>query len=183
MRTGVKIADAMTSKPITVAPDKTIEECANVMMKNHVGSLIIEKAGKLSGIITEQDIVRKVVARKLDPKKTKVSDVMITDMITMEPSADIYEALVVMRDNNIRHLPVVYKGKMVGYLTIKDILKIQPQLFEIIVEKFEIRESQNKPLGSAMGDEVCEVCGLPSDKLYEVEGEMRCKQCRKIKSR
>jgi signal-transduction protein with cAMP-binding, CBS, and nucleotidyltransferase domain len=179
MRTGVKIADAMTARPISVEPDKTIEECAGVMQKSHVGSLVIMKGQKLAGIITEQDIVRKVVAKKLSPSKTKVKDVMITELITADPADDIYDALVLMRDNNIRHLPVTHKGKLEGYLTIKDVLKIQPQLFEIIVEKFELREEQNKPLGVGPGEETCDICGLPSDQLYEVDGEMCCRLCRK----
>jgi signal-transduction protein with cAMP-binding, CBS, and nucleotidyltransferase domain len=179
IRTGVKIADAMTARPVSVEPDLTIEECARVMLTNHVGSLVIQKARKLMGIITEQDIVRKVVAKKMNPAKTRVKDVMVLDIITAEPSDDIYDALVLMRDNNIRHLPVVHKGRLVGYLTIKDVLKIQPQLFEIIVEKFELREEQNKPLGVGPGEEVCEVCGLPSDRLYETDGEMCCRICRK----
>jgi len=178
LKTGVKIADAMTTRPISVEPDKTIEECAQVMQNSHVGSLVILKGQRLAGIITEQDIVRKVIAKKLSPVKTKVKDAMITDLITADPADDIYDALVIMRDNNIRHLPVVHKGKLVGYLTIKDVLKIQPQLFEIIVEKFELREEQNKPLGVVPGDETCDVCGLPSDTLYEVDGEMCCRLCR-----
>lgn len=181
IRTGVKIADAMTAKPISVAPEMNIQDCANVMFKSHVGSLVIMKSNKLAGIITEQDIVRKVVAQKMDPSKTKVKDVMITKLITAEPSDDIYDALVLMRDNNIRHLPITYKGKLEGYLTIKDVLKIQPQLFEIIVEKFELREEQNKPLGVGPGQEVCDICGLPSDRLYKVDGDMCCRLCmRKI---
>lgn len=182
MRTGVKIADAMTAKPISVEPDRSIEDCAGVMVNSHVGSLVIIKDNRLVGIITEQDIVRKVVAKKMDPSKTFVKDVMITKLITAEPSDDIYEALVLMRDNNIRHLPVVHKHRLVGYLTIKDVLKIQPQLFEIIVEKFELREEQNKPLGVGPGEEICDVCGLPSDMLYEIDGEMCCRLCRKKRS-
>ncbi|MBW2970751.1 CBS domain-containing protein [Candidatus Woesearchaeota archaeon] len=58
----------------------------------------------------------------------------------------MYDSLVLMRDYNIRHLPVVHKKELVGYLTIKDILKIEPQLFELIVEKFELREEHRKPI-------------------------------------
>ena len=169
----------MTSKPVSVSPDKTIEECAAVMQNSHVGSLIIMEDERLKGIITEQDIVRKVVAKKLDPSKTNVSKIMVTELITVEPDIDMYDALVVMRDNNIRHLPVVYNKKLVGYLTIKDILKIQPQLFEIIVEKFELREEGSKPLGSEEEGDICDVCGITTDKLYNIDGVLHCGMCRK----
>ncbi|MBS1266518.1 MAG: Homoserine O-acetyltransferase [Candidatus Woesearchaeota archaeon] len=147
IKTGYKVMDAMTRKPVTVSSDLTIIECANLMKEKHVGSLIIAQNNQLKGILTEQDIVRKVVAGKLDPKKTKVSEIMVTDVMSIEPEIDIYEALVIMRDNNIRHLPVMFKNKITGYLTIKDILKIEPQLFELIVEKFELREEERKPVG------------------------------------
>jgi CBS domain-containing protein len=161
IKTGYKVADAMTSKPITVTPESTIEECAAVMLKSHVGSLVIKEGERLKGIITEQDVVRKVVAKKKDPSKTKVINAMVTNLITIEPGRDIYDALVVMRDNNIRHLPVVHNKNLVGYLTIKDILKIQPQLFDIIVEKFELREQEHKPV--------------------DLEGLMYCGLCKKNK--
>ena len=140
--------DAMTRKPVVVKPDTTILECSNLMKDKHVGSLMVIQGEELKGILTEQDIVRKVVAKKIDSEKTKVKDIMVTEIISVNPESDIYEALVVMRDNNVRHLPVIYKGKMTGYLTIKDILKIEPQLFELIVEKFELREEDRKPIGS-----------------------------------
>ncbi len=179
VKTGVKIGDAMTSKPVSVGPDKTVQDCAQVMLNNHVGSLIIAEGEKLTGIITEQDIVRKVVAKKMDPASTKVSQVMVTEIISAEPDMDIYDALVIMRDNNIRHLPVLHKKKLVGYLTIKDILKIQPQLFEIIVEKFELREEKNKPVD--LEEDVCDVCGTSADRLYCIDGVMYCSVCRKNK--
>jgi CBS domain-containing protein len=177
IKTGVKIGDAMTSKPISAKPIMSIVECSNVMLNSHVGSLIIMEGEKLLGIITEQDIVRKVVAKRLDPAKTLVKDVMITEIITAEPDTDLYDALVLMRDNNIRHLPVVHNKRLVGYLTIKDILKIQPQLFEIIVEKFELREEENKPVELDEGD-ICEVCGVTADRLYSVNGVLCCIKCR-----
>ncbi len=146
METGYKISDAMTRRPVTVGKETTIVECAQIMKKKHVGSLIIEDKGELVGIITEQDIARKVVAAELDPMTTKVEDIMVTNLITIDPDSDIYDSLVLMRNHNIRHLPVLVDGELVGYLTIKDILKIEPQLFEIIAERFELREEDRKPI-------------------------------------
>lgn len=180
IKTGYKVSDAMTHKPISVKLDTTINECSNIMLKNHVGSLLVMKNGELKGIITEQDIVRKVVAANLDPFKTKVKDVMVTDLITIDPDSDIYDAIVIMRDRNIRHLPVIHKKKMIGYLTLKDILKIEPQLFELLVEKFELREEEHKPiLGEELTPEgICEICGEYSDKLYHIDGLMYCDSCK-----
>jgi CBS domain-containing protein len=137
MKTGVSVADAMTQEPITISPNLPLEACAVLMKEHNIGSLIIREKDKLKGILTEWDIVRKVVATGGNPKKLTAKDVMESNVVTISPNQDIYEALVKMRNNDIRHMPVVKAGVLVGYLTIKDVLKIQPELFEILVEKME----------------------------------------------
>ncbi|MBU1199508.1 MAG: CBS domain-containing protein [Nanoarchaeota archaeon] len=179
MKTGYKVGDAMTINPITVTADISLKECAEIMDKKHVGSLLVKDDGKISGIITEQDMVRKAMAKLLDPAKTTVKEIMETELMTIAPDKDIFDALTKMRDYNIRHLPVIEKGKFVGFLTIKDILKIQPQLFELIVEKFELKEESRKPVFGGGDDEgVCEICGNYSDDIQEAgNGQKVCSQC------
>ncbi len=178
MKSGYKVADAMTRKPVVVSPSTTIEKCAEIMKENHVGSLIASERGIAEGIITEQDIVREVVAKGLNPKKTRMEDVMEKNIITVSPDKDVFEALLTMRDNNIRHLPVVDdKGGMVGLLTLKDVLKIEPELFSLLVEKFELREEEQKPLASP-SEGICQLCGEYSRMLSEVDGVMVCPKCK-----
>ena len=171
----------MTLHPITVSKDISISECARIMSDRHVGSLLLSDKGKLCGLATEQDIVRKALAEGKSPGSTKAEEVMvrIDDLLTISPGKDIYEALTTMRDYNIRHLPVMDQGGLVGFLTIKDILKIQPQLFEILVEKFEIRESERKPIITG-GDEsmLCEECNSYSEDLEDIDGVKLCQECR-----
>jgi len=179
MKTGYKVGDAMTIHPVTVRKETTLKECADIMAEKHVGSLLIEEKGKIVGIVTEQDMVRKAMANLLDPASTPVKKIMEKELLTISPKKDIYDALKIMRDYNIRHLPVLDKGNFVGFLTIKDILKIQPQLFELIVEKFELREEVRKPVfGGDENEGVCEVCGNYSSHLEEVNGSKVCPQCK-----
>ena len=137
MKTGYKVYECMTTKPISITSDSSLEKCAKVMAENHVGALVVKDDHKSIGLLTEQDIVRKILAKNINPLSKKVKDFMETKLITISSNDDIYDALIKMRDSNIRHLPVVDKGKMVGLLTIKDVLKIEPQLFELLVELFE----------------------------------------------
>ena len=132
MKTGFKVADAMTINPISVSPDISLLECAKIMSEKHVGAIVVKDWNSL-GILTEQDIVRKAVAKGLDVNIT-IKGLVEKDLFTVSPINDIYDAMIKMRDNNIRHLPVVADNEMVGLLTIKDILKIEPQLFDLIVE-------------------------------------------------
>jgi signal-transduction protein with cAMP-binding, CBS, and nucleotidyltransferase domain len=179
MKTGYKVGDAMTMHPVTIQKETTLQECAKLMSDKHVGSLLVEDKGKIAGIITEQDMVRKAMAELLDPATTQAEKIMEIELITISPDKDIYEALILMRDYNIRHVPVLDKGKFVGFLTIKDILKIQPQLFELIVEKFELKEEGRKPVFGGEGTEgTCEVCGNYSDLLEDIDGQKTCPTCK-----
>ena len=180
MKTGYKVMDAMTKEPIEVAPDITLQDCSKLMANNHVGSLVIKEEGKLLGIITEQDIVRKAVALGLDTEKTNVSEIMIKEFTIIEPEKDIYDALVLMKKLNIRQLPVMKNGDMAGLLTLKDILKIEPQLFDLLLEKFELREAERKPIHRVIPNEgVCQACGDYSEKINDVKGTLLCAKCKK----
>ncbi len=177
MKTGYKVCDAMTEKPITISPDLSLQECAKIMADHHVGAVIVHSK-ELNGIITEQDIVRKSVINNDKPSVRKASEIMETMIHTIEPEKDIYDALIHMREKNIRHLPVMSGGEMVGLLTLKDILKIEPQLFDLIVEKFELREEERKPINTQNEKEgICQECGKYAEELVESDGVFVCQKC------
>ncbi len=177
MKSGYKVADAMTINPISVGANTTLLECAKIMSEKHVGAVVVKDNLHSIGILTEQDIVRKAVAKGASTDES-VKSFMETKLITITPDADIYDALIKMRDNNIRHLPVVENDKMVGLLTIKDILKIEPDLFDLIVEKFELREESRKPINRVIPTEgICQECGEYSEKVKAVDGAVVCENC------
>jgi len=180
MKTGFKVCDAMTERPFSIPQTATVEHCAKQMDANHIGGILVKDNGKLLGILTEQDIVRRVIAKGLQPNKTPVAEVMEKQMVTIAPDQDVYDALILMRDLNIRHLPVMDKGHMLGLLTLKDVLKIQPQLFELLVDRFEIREADRKPVFQYRKSEgICELCGEYDEEVKEVDGSVVCRKCRK----
>ncbi|MBI2650965.1 CBS domain-containing protein [Candidatus Woesearchaeota archaeon] len=179
MKSGYKVADAMTINPVSVKANISLKECAKIMAENHVGAVVVNDSANSLGILTEQDIVRKAVAKGVNTNE-KIKDFIETKLITISPTSDIYDALIKMRDNNIRHLPVVRNNEMVGLLTIKDILKIEPQLFEIIVEKFELREESRKPINRVIPTEgICQTCGEYSEKVKDVNNTVVCESCAK----
>ena len=145
MKTGYKVGDMMTENPVVVSKETTLQQAAKIMKDNKVGALLVGEEDVLFGIITEQDVVRKAIINAKPSDKTKVFDIMETSLITITPDKDIFEALKNMGENNIRHLPVVNKkGKFIGLITGKDILKVQPQLFELLVDKIELKEEEKK---------------------------------------
>lgn len=179
METGYKVCDAMTEHPVTISPNATLKQCADLMAKKHVGSILVEEEGKIVGILSEQDIVRKAVAKGLPTGVKKVKDIMEEKLVTISPEKDIFDALTMMRDYNIRHLPVMGNGKFMGLVTMKDILKIEPDLFDILVEKFEIREEEKKPVYKARDQEgLCELCGEYAEDLESADGSKVCPDCK-----
>ncbi|MBD3318381.1 CBS domain-containing protein [Candidatus Woesearchaeota archaeon] len=178
METGIKVYDAMTMRPVVVEPKKNLVHCAKLMAARHIGSLIVKDGDRFAGIITEQDMVRRAIAHNLNPEKTEVEKVMTTDVVLAHPNMDIVQAMNIMRDYDVRHLPVVDNGRLLGLVTVKDILKIEPDLFDILVEKFEIAEASRKPINNPVGkDGVCKICGKYSPQLKMVEGVLTCPDC------
>lgn len=177
MKTGITVHEAMTKKPVTAYPDDTIQECAKIMAKEEVGSIVIKEHGELVGIISEKDIVERVVAKGLDMSKVKARDIMIKNLITIEPNKDLYDALVLMGYEEIRKLPVVQGKKLLGLLTAKDILKIEPALFDIFSTKIEeLREEEEKPLKYIEG--TCNECGFRGP-VQKVNNKFICNSCMK----
>ena len=181
METGYRVCDVMTRKPIAVSPQTSVRDCARIMRDNNVSSLVVRENDVLKGHITDDVLIRVVVADGLNVDKTVASEIMLTRVPTIEPKKDIYDALMMMRDYEMRQLPVVDQengSKLVGLLTLKDILKIQPQLFELLVDKIVLKEEEQKLTGSRYPLEgTCDNCGQFFPKLYEVEGDFLCSKC------
>lgn len=183
MESGYKVYDVMTSNPIIIDKDSSIMQAAEIMSKNKVASLVIKENDKFLGLITERDITRKVAAKNLDSNKTIVKDIMSSSVRTIHPKADINEASSKIAEIGQKQLPVIDEnGHFVGLLTFKDIMRVQPQLFGLIYEKYNIREMDRKPIHIAANNEgICSVCGNYSFNLVETEdSEKLCNDCKNL---
>lgn len=179
MKTGYKVMDAMTINPVIISKNTSLKKCAQIMEKKHVGTVLVGDKENIEGVLTEQDIVRKVISRGINPLERNVGDFMEKKLLKIKPEKDVFDALILMRDKNIRHLPVFDGKKFKGLLTIKDILKIQPQLFDIMIEKFELREESRKPIFEPKEKEgICQICGNYFEELLKVEETLMCKRCK-----
>ncbi len=114
----MKVSDIMTREPSTLAPKATLGEAATIMRQEDCGSVPVVDGGRLVGIVTDRDIVVHVVAAGKDPKTASVSEAMTADPVTIAPGASIDEAQRVMADRQIRRLPVVEDGRLVGLVVI-----------------------------------------------------------------
>jgi CBS domain-containing protein len=173
MKTGYSAADAMTTKPIVVPSNITVRDAGKVMRDHDVGSLLVVDDGLLVGIITAEDIVHRVTAEGKKSAETLLKDVMTADIIDIGPEADLYDAMTIMQEHDILHLPVRDEQKrLLGFLTLKDILKIEPQLFEIMGEMAALTHPSE--LGKKEG--YCAECGNYGD-LRPKHGKLVCQYC------
>ena len=115
------VRDAMTEDPRSIGPSVSVVEAARLMREGDIGSLPITDDEKLVGMITDRDITTRVVAEGSDPKVTSVSDVYSRDLISVEPNEGIEEALRLMAHHQVRRLPVVENGRLVGIVAQADI--------------------------------------------------------------
>jgi CBS domain-containing protein len=112
----MKVKELMTPNPTVVKPEDTVAQAATLMKQEDCGALPVMTNGKLGGMITDRDIVIRAIAAGKDPKATKVSEVMTADPVTISPDASDDEAEKLMAKSQVRRLPVVENGKLVGIL-------------------------------------------------------------------
>lgn len=138
----MKVKEAMNQKVIVASKDISIKEAARIMAKFKIGSLIIIEKEKIVGVITESDIIRKIVATGLDPTLTLVEETMSKDVITINVEKDLSDAVQIMVDHKIKRLPVIEDGKLVGILTTTDIIAVEPKMIEALAEFMLFSEKQ-----------------------------------------
>jgi len=119
----VKVKDMMAKSVFTITKKNKIKETADLMKKNGVGSLLVKEDDEIFGIITETDIVHKVVAQGLSPQITTVDAVMSFPLMSIEADAELEQAGRQMIENGIRHLAVTQDGKVVGMISMRDLLR------------------------------------------------------------
>jgi len=180
LRQKMLVRDVMSNPVITMDEDEASNKAAVSMDRNAVGAVIVtNKAGKSIGIITERDLVIRVLAKNLKPDTVKAKEIMTTPLVTIEPEATISDAARRMTRLDIRRLGVIYKGNLLGIISSKDILGVMPELIETMLERSRIEnasgteESEEVPLSG-----YCDRCNIYSESLKERNGENICDECR-----
>lgn len=117
-----KISDLMVTETITVRPVDTVAEAARRLAANRVGAVLVVDNGVLHGLLSERDIVTRVLGAQLDPAATPVASVATRDVVCVDVGARLRDVLATFRDKRFRHLPVTENGKPVGILSTRDFL-------------------------------------------------------------
>jgi len=130
---------------VSVGPQASVYEAACVMTRAHCGSvLVLEPPDRLAGILTERDLMTRVLARAVDPKTTRVAEVMTPNPICVPPETKVSDAVLIMLERGFRHLPILGGGKLLGVFSIRDAL---PREIGTALHQAEFNEQVNDALG------------------------------------
>jgi len=174
----VLVKHVMTSPVVTVSGKAAITGVAETMDKHGIGSVVVtDEKERPQGIITERDIVTRVIAKKLNPKTVRAEGAMSKPLVTIDPEASVREAARLMNERNVKRLGVMYKGRLVGLVSSKDILAITPELIEVLRERAKVTARAPARLSSQAVVGYCELCGQWSESLEELNGKFLCEDC------
>lgn len=177
MKTDILVKEAMKYNPVMVSPMITVFEAAQTMKKHKIGNVLVGENKHPVGILTESDILKKVVAEGKNPRDVLVDDVMTTPIVIIDPYISLEEAMKTMGKCNIRRLPVMENNELVGIITQRDIIRISPVLHEISKEWHDISIRDDSYLKSQVFSGKCEDCGELSPSLKTVDDRLLCEEC------
>ena len=179
------VKDIMAVNVVTMPPDASILQVSKSMAKMDIGSVIIADKDKPVGIITESDIVRRVIAEEKDTMTTTAADIMSSPIIHVEPGTGLTDAMRVMAKSNIRRIAVLKNNSLAGIITSRDILRWSPELIDILIESLKLRtEEASQKRSDDEDDELiayggeCSNCGEYSTDLVLEDDEHLCESCR-----
>ena len=135
----MQVVEVMEKDVKTARGTDSVKDAAQAMKKNDVGALIVVGgSGEAIGIVTERDIVIDIVADGTDPATVKIEDIMTGELITIDPETDLEDAADVMTEHDIKRLPVIYEGKLVGIVSASDLITYEKKLIEKLSKLFAL---------------------------------------------
>jgi len=173
MQADIPVKEVMTRDVCTASKDESLLDASRKMLEFGVGSVIIVEDGRPIGIVTERDILKKVVARNRVPSRVKLKEIMSSPLITIKPTTSLREAADIMRKRGIRRLPIIDdNGNLVGIITDNDILSVAIDLGEFAALLRDQEQAEIEDMGGK-----CEKCGRLTEKLIDVDGHKLCEDC------
>ncbi len=175
MKSGLRAIDFMSHKVVTVTPNMTVKEAAKLMNVHRVGGVPVCEGDKLIGLLTERDIMMRVIALDKKPSTLKVSAVMQTPLKAIGKKFEDLSSLArKMHEHGISKIPIVDKGKLIGLVTNKDIVAHAPDLLETFIERLAASDKGMAGHPAAFGQ--CEACGS-NGHLHFIRGHFICDEC------
>jgi CBS domain-containing protein len=179
METRLAVRDVMTRTVVTATPAMSAAEAGKKMVENRVGNILIVEEGKPVGIVSESDMVAKVISKNVKPGSIKLEQLMSQPLISTKSSDDINDAVLMMAQKKIRRLPVIDDGALVGIITDADVIQASSEINQILDNLIQMnRETVLDRRDVIVTQGECEECEEFSEDLRQEEGRLKCPRCR-----
>jgi len=137
MITVKNILDKKGNEIFSISPDKTVFEALKILADKDIGALMVMQDDQLLGIFSERDYARKLILKGFFSKDTKVADVMSKELVVISPETEIFKCMQLMTEKKIRHLPIVDNTKVIGIVSIGDIVNTIIHSQEVVINDLE----------------------------------------------
>lgn len=121
----------------TIAPEASVFDALEMMAKHNIGALLVMSGAEIKGIVSERDCIRKVDVMGRNARDTKISEIMTSDVITVDADQPLEDCMGLMIDKNIRHLPVCEGKELLGVLSVRDVLKEVIEVQQMMLSQLE----------------------------------------------
>jgi CBS domain-containing protein len=131
------ILDKKGNEVFSISPDKTVFEALKILADKDIGALLVMQGEQAIGIFSERDYARKLILKGVLSKESKVGDVMSKDLVVVSPETDIFKCMQIMTEKKFRHLPIVDNTKLIGIVSIGDIVNAIIHSQEVVINDLE----------------------------------------------
>ncbi len=122
MKTAREVLSVVPKSTISIAPDASVYDALEVMSDHHLGALLVLREGELIGVMSERDYARKVALKNRNSRDTRVEEIMTDRVVCVDAERTVDECMALMSDRHIRHLPVLADGRLLGMLSMRDLV-------------------------------------------------------------
>jgi CBS domain-containing protein len=175
MRSGIRAIDIGGRRVITVKEGDSLMSAAKTMAKKRVGGIPVLSNDQLVGIITERDIINRVVAKGKDIQKLKVRDIMTSPIkVCAEKHDDLTHIAKKMVKHDVSRMPIVEDNKLLGFISNKDLARESPALINVLLEQLRVSDPGRSFDPSSFGE--CDSCGQPGQRDFK-SNKFLCEFC------
>ncbi len=171
------VKEIMTQPVYTIDQNKTAKDAGILLRKIRRGFLVVTSKNRPVGVLSDSDLIKRIIAANKQPSKVKIKDVMSRHFVSTTPDVDILTAVRKMKKGNVHRLPVIANGKIVGIISLSDIAKTSPEMVNLLEMRLQMKEEPTETMTEHTSG-ICDNCDNFSDDLRPVGGSWLCDSCR-----
>ena len=173
----ILVKDIMSKPVYKIEDNKTVKDAARKITESRRGFLVVVKGKKPVGVLSDSDIIGRIVAGDKKPSKIKVKDVMTKYFVSISSDDDILSAVRKMKRGNVHRLPVIDNGKIVGVISLTDVARTSPEMLDLLEYRLKMKETPPEAT-KVHTSGICDNCGDYVEDVKFVDDKWICEDCR-----